>query len=279
MNSDAQTKSSQTKPLHVSLIIARRDLTRMLRQPSRMFAEIGTPALLWAFLASGFAEAIKPGQLDTERYDAFLLPGMMMLVAVFSAIFSSISLIEDRRAGWLQGVIVSPAPRWSITFGKILGATMVAWLQSLVLLAGLPLVGLTTGILGIVIAASASLLTSFAMAGLGFIFAWRSPSTSSFHAVMNLLFMPMWLLSGAFFPIQGASQWFQWIVWINPMTWCTSSIRDGLDHGNISFPFLATSLFAAAMFLIATLITSAPLDISREPQGSRRSRKSQKKTL
>ncbi len=273
MNTGPQDNTTP-RPLYVILVIARRDLTRMLRQPSRIIAAIGTPALLWAFLASGFADAIKPSQLETESYDAFLLPGMMMLVAVFSAIFSSISLIEDRRAGWLQGVLVSPAPRWTITLGKILGATLVAWAQTLILLAGLPFVGLTTGILGIVIAAFSSLITSFAMAGLGFLFAWRSPSTASFHAVMNLLFMPMWLLSGAFFPMQGAVPWLQWIMWINPMTWCTSAMRDGLADGRLSTAFLAMSVFAGLMFLFATLITAIPTDVSREPQVKRRRRAS-----
>ena len=79
-------------------IVWRRELIRFLRQPGRWIAAIGTSALIWVLLGSGFARSLAP-QVATDEtisFAAWLLPGMMTLVAVFSAIFSSLSTIEDR---------------------------------------------------------------------------------------------------------------------------------------------------------------------------------------
>ena len=101
-------------------IILKRELIRFTRQPSRIGAAIGTPLILWVFMASGFSGSMSmgnPGVADTTAspstsYSLYLLPGMMTLVAMFTAIFSSISIIEDRTEGCLQSVLVAPSPRW-----------------------------------------------------------------------------------------------------------------------------------------------------------------------
>src|SRR5262249_52165782 len=127
--------------------------------------------------------------------------------------------------GWLQSVLVSPAPRWAIALGKTAGGATVAWAQAAVLLPTAPLVGVRFGAIAAVLALVALAITSLAMTGLGLVFAWRCETSSAFHAVMNLVFMPMWILSGSLFPPGGAAPWMKWLMWINPLTWCTQSIR------------------------------------------------------
>ena len=245
--------------LAVVMVLARRDLVRFLRQPARVAAAIGTPVLLWLFMGSGFAGAFRPAMLDEVSYTAFLLPGVMTLVAVFTSIFASISIIEDRQAGWLQSVLVAPVPRWSIALGKIAGGSFMAWLQAALLLAAVPFVGMEASIPAVLIALAGLALTCIAMTALGAAFAWRSDTTSGFHAVMNLVFMPMWLLSGAFFPPPvGASTWLGWLMWINPLTWCTQAIRQPLLGQEAMLPLLGALAFAAVMMVIATAMVTRP---------------------
>lgn len=238
-------------------VLCRRELVRFVRQPARVAAAIGTPLLIWVFFSSGFAGAMRTEAIGHSSYAAFVLPGAMTLIAVFAAIFSSISIIEDRQQGWLQAVLVSPVPRWSIALGRICGGAAVAFAQSVVLLLALPFLSIqiSPGQAAMVIIALAA--TCLAMTALGMIFAWNSETTAGFHAVMNLVFMPMWLLSGAFFSIAGAADWLGWLARINPLTWCTQAIREPLlaeaGDGLLSLPLLATAGFAALMVILATL--------------------------
>jgi ABC-2 type transport system permease protein len=240
----------------VALVIARRDLVRFLRQPARIAAAIGTPLLLWAFMGSGFAGSFRPAGLGETSYAAFLLPGAMTLVAVFASIFSAISIIEDRNQGWLQTVLVSPAPRWSIALGKISGSSLLAFAQAAVLMLAIPFLDVHPTLEGVALSLLALAITSFAMTAMGFVFAWHSETTAGFHAVMNIVFMPMWLLSGAFFPPttdDGGGNALTWLMRINPLTWCTQAIREPMLGEPAWVWLLASVAFALAMFALATI--------------------------
>ena len=103
--------------LRLAILFALRDVVRFAAQPTRVAAAVGTPVILWVFLGSGVGESFRPANLETS-YAAFLAPGICTLVAVFTAIFSAIAVIDDRNEGWLRAVLVSPAPRWSIALGR-----------------------------------------------------------------------------------------------------------------------------------------------------------------
>jgi ABC-2 type transport system permease protein len=243
-------------PLTALSIIAVRELVRFWRQPARVVAAVGTPLLLWLLLGSGLAGAMRSGSAQAGSYGAFLLPGMMSLVVVFASMFAAIALIEDRGAGWLQAVLVSPAPRWSVALGKILGGAILAWGQAVVLLAPyLAVVEVLPPPRAVLAAALGLFLTSVAITALGLALAWRSRTVAGFHAVMNLLLLPMWLLSSALFPPAGAAGWLRALMRANPMTWCNEAIRGPLA-GNASWwppalvAALATCLVAAAILVM-----------------------------
>ena len=247
---------SSVSGLRVAAVICRRDLVRFVRQPARIAAAIGTPLMLWLLVGSGFAGSFKPASLGEVSYAAFLLPGMMTLTAVFTAIFSAISVIDARNEGWLQGVLVAPAPRWSIALGKIASGSIVAFLQSAILLCLIPLVGARPGFSDLMMTIIALAATCFAMASMGVALAWVSETSASFHAVMNLVFMPMWLLSGAFYPPGGAASWLSWIMKANPLTWCTLAIRQPMLGAPQALTLLISAGFAGAMLVVATMVVS-----------------------
>lgn len=252
---DTKVRASCVNGATVVRVLLWRELVRFRRQPARILAAIGTPLLLWFMLASGFAGSFGGGD---EDYGRFLLPGMITLVAVFTAIFSTISIIDDRNEGWLQSVLVSPAPRWSIAMGKIAGGTLVAFAQSALLIALAPLIGIGLSLVSVLLVLVAILLTAIAMTGLGSVFAWRCETTQGFHAVMNLVFMPAWLLSGAFFPVDGAAGWLSWLMRANPLTWCTEAVRDGLAGELNPIALTVALLFALAMCIATTIIAARP---------------------
>jgi ABC-2 type transport system permease protein len=209
-----------------ALTLWRRELVRFFRQPSRIAGAAGSPLLFWVLIGSGLSGSFRlPGGPADVDYLEYFFPGTVVLVLLFAAIFSTISVIEDRNQGFLQGVLVAPVPRGAIVAGKVLGGATIAWLQGLVFLALAPLSGirLTAG------SAAASLgvlaLLAVALTAIGFAFAWRVESVQGFHAVMNLLLVPMWLLSGAFFPLSGAPGWLGALMRVNPLTYGVAALR------------------------------------------------------
>lgn len=243
----------------VTWTLLAREMLRFRRQPARVIAAIGTPLLLWFLLASGFTSSFTPIGAESGSYSVFLLPGMMVLTAVFTAIFSTISIIDDRNEGWLQSVLASPAPRWSVAMGKILGGAVVAFMQSALLLALAPLIGVALDPMRLSLTLLALMLTAIAMTGLGSMFAWRCETTQGFHAVMNLVIMPMWLLSGAFFPVGGAAGWLSVVMRLNPLTWCTEAVRGSMNGSPVAFSFIIAGLFAVVMVIASTAVASRPM--------------------
>jgi len=107
-------------------------------------------------------------------------------------------------------------------------------------------------------ASTLAMLTAVAMTAVGLVFAWQCESTGAFHSVMNLLLMPMWLLSGAFFPESGAVPWLQVIMRINPLTWCTTAMRDPLIGDSGAAVLLGPTVFALIALGAAIVSISAP---------------------
>lgn len=237
--------------------LTRREFMRVARQPTRIAASIGTPLLLWVFFGSGFAGA---SQGEGMGYGAYLLPGMASLTVMFSSIFAAMSLIDDRHAGFLQSVLVSPLPRWALVGSKILGGSVLATAQGAMLLLAGPLVGIDAGIGGYLLAIVALGAISIGICGFGLAMAWMVDSTQGFHGIMNLVLMPMWGLSGAFFAVDEASKWLSWLILIDPLTWPTMAMRGALYETDVGmWPWVGTFAFAAGGFVLAWMMVGRTL--------------------
>ncbi len=249
--------------------LCRRELVRFFRQRNRVIGALGTPLVFWLLIGSGMGSSFRPaGAAAGSGYLQYFYPGTAMLIVLFTAIFCTISIIEDRREGFLQGVLVAPVSRTSIVLGKILGGTAIAFLHGVLFLALAPLTGLPAGAGHLVLAAGVLFAAAFGLTGLGFCFAWRSESVQGFHAVMNLVLMPMWLLSGALFPAAGAPVWLQWVMRLNPLTYALAALRQILGGGSPSpaDPPIFASVTVTAAFGLAMLALAARI-AGRVPRG------------
>jgi ABC-2 type transport system permease protein len=106
-------------------------------------------------------------------------------------------------------------------------------------------------------------LIAFAMTSIGLAMAWRTESTQGFHAFMNMLLLPIWMLSGAVFPVAGAPGWFQWTTRLNPLTYGVDALRQGLYLAEPASSGATTPMgssvaiaiaFAAFSFILATRV-------------------------
>ncbi len=249
-----------------------RELLRFFRQRGRVIGALGAPLLFWLFIGSGLGSSFQAGGVR-HGYLEYAYPGTMLLIVLFTSIFAAISTIEDRREGFLQSVLVSPARRASIVAGKVLGATAIALVQAALFLLLAPLAGVGVSVAGVAATSGAIALVAFGVAALGLAAAWRTDSVQGFHSVMNLVLMPMWLLSGALFPPEGAPAWLRAVMHANPLTYGLALVRRGLYAGTDagppaglpSFPIslAVAAAFAAGMFAAALALVSHEDDPGR----------------
>ncbi len=202
-----------------------RELVRFFRQRNRVMGAIGQPVLFWILFGAGLGQTFRLPNAGTTAlsYREYYFPGTLALILLFTAIFATISIIEDRREGFLQSVLVAPQPRWSMVLGKVLGGTLIAMIQGAIFLLLAWTLNLNFGLLPLLAVIGFSFVVALALTALGFAIAWRMDSTQGFHAVMSVFLMPMWLLSGAFFP--AGDNWLGWIIRLNPLTYGVAGIR------------------------------------------------------
>jgi ABC-2 type transport system permease protein len=232
-----------------------RELVRFWRQKSRVMGVVASPLVFWLFIGYG--------SNDLAKFYA----GALVLTVMFSAIFSTITIIEDRREGFLLSMLVSPAPRTSMVLGKILGSATLGWIQGMIFLLFAPLAGIGIAPGELVVLAGTIFLVSFTLTGLGFVLAWKMESTSGFHALMNLLLFPMWIVSGALFPMATAHGWIKAVMWINPLTYSISLLNHALLMPNAT-PGALTSLVVTAAFGVALLLASGVMAARKSARSS-----------
>ncbi|MEO8726493.1 MAG: ABC transporter permease [Acidobacteriaceae bacterium] len=206
-----------------------RELVRFYRQKSRVVGVIASPLLFWIVIGSGFGRSFNAGAgAASESYLHYFFPGALVMIVLFTSIFSMMSLIQDRNEGFLLSVLPAPVNRAAIVLGKVLGGTTLAAVQGLIFLVFCPMIGVHLTLAGFGIAVASTLLTAFALTSLGFAIAWKMDSAQAFHAIINLFLLPLWLLSGALFPVSSASGWLRAIMLINPLTYGMDALRTGL---------------------------------------------------
>jgi ABC-2 type transport system permease protein len=229
-----------SSPLLPAWALAKREVVRFFRQRNRVIGAVGQPVLFWLLFGAGLQRSFRLSDAPGGGQDflEWYFPGTLILILLFTAIFATISIIEDRREGFLQSVLVAPAPRWTMVLGKVTGGAAIAVFQGMIFLGlawafQLPIAG--ESFLALVALLT---LTALALTSLGFVLAWRMESTQGFHAIMNLLLMPMWLLSGAFFPppaVGSDAATSQWIMHalmrLNPLTYAVGGVRRTLYSG------------------------------------------------
>jgi len=238
-----------------------REVVRFYRQRSRVVGVIASPVLFWLVIGSGFGTSFRSGEAaGQQHYLDYFYPGALIMIVLFTSIFTMMSVIEDRKEGFLLSVLAAPVPRSAVVLGKVLGGTTLSAIQGLIFLVFAPLVGVHMSLLQFLLVVLVVFLVSFALTALGFAIAWPMDSTQAFHAIINLFLIPLWLLSGALFPLAGASGWLRVLMRLNPLTYGVEALRTLLYPGTEAFALGASMatliLFSAFMFGLAFIMVN-----------------------
>ncbi|GAB6055134.1 ABC transporter permease [Methanobacterium movens] len=235
-----------------------RETKRFFRYRSRIVTSVVTPMLWLLIFGTGLGAAVRFGNMP-GGYEAFIYPGIIGQTILFTSIFSGLSVIMDRQYGFLKEILVAPISRPSLVMGKALGISTAAVIQATILLLLSFIVGVPMTPVVFILCMGIALIMSVGLGGLGLVIAAFTDSMEGFNLIMSFIVLPMFLLSGALFPITGLPSWLQTGVYLNPLTYGVDALRYAI-LGESALPLgvsiIVISAFAVMMVLVSSLLFS-----------------------
>jgi ABC-2 type transport system permease protein len=227
-----------------------RELLRFLRSPAQIIAALGQPVIYLLTMGFGMEDVFR--QAGRGSYLQFIVPGLLAMTVVFSATFSGFALLWDRQFGFLKETLVAPVPRVFIMLGRTCGVATVALLQAALvavvcLIAGFRPVSLVLLPAGIAFLA----LIALVFAGFGTIVGSSLKDGQAFPIIINFLVMPLFLLSGALFPLDHLPSVLTVLTRLNPLSYGVDGLRSTLiAQSHFAVALNATVLISLALALI-----------------------------
>lgn len=232
-----------------------RDLIRFTRDRAQILGAVARP-ILWLLIMGVGLGASVPRIGDTP-YIEYIFPGIVALNIIFASFLSAISIIWDREFGFLKEILVAPISRVSIALGKALSGTTVAILHGSVVIAFALALRLPFTAGEIALALPVMALMAFVSTALGILIASRMTSFEGFGTIANFVIMPLFLLSGAIFPLDRVPPWLAGVARANPFTYGVDLLR-GIFSGVMHYPvWLDLAVLAGCGALFVTLAVAA----------------------
>jgi ABC-2 type transport system permease protein len=235
-----------------------REFKRFYRDKAGFVSSIARPMLWLLILGLGIGGAMRFSGMNLD-YLPFITPGIIAMSVLFTSLFSGISVIWDREFGFLKEMLVAPISRKSIIIGKSLGGSTSSIIQSVIIIILASLIGVQFSISSLIMILPLIVLISVGFVALGIAIASLMDTMEGFSVIMNFIVMPMFLLSGALFPISNLPSFVSWVLYINPMTYAVETLRYavlGITSFNIFLSLGFVVAFAVAMSVIASVIFS-----------------------
>ena len=242
-------------------VIWLRELKRYWVDKARIISSLAQPTLFLIILGTGLSAALSRSGSSAYGNNTlnFIYPGIIGMTILFTSIFSAVSIVWDREFGFLKEVLVAPVSRTAVAIGKALGGSTVAMIQGTLMLVFAPFIGIALTPIIVIKLWLYMFLIAFSINSLGIIVAVRMRTMEGFQVVMNFFLFPMFLLSGALFPIKNLPNWLSWLVRINPLTYGVDLLRQTVIGPKISVFSPYTDIMFIAIFATITITIAVAL--------------------
>lgn len=216
------------------IAIWQRDVIKFFRDKPRLLGSFAMPFMFLILFGSGMSGAMASmlgggegaeGPLADFDFVEFMFPGIIGMVVFTTAVFSALSVVQDKEFGYMREILVSPMSRVSIATGKVLGGSTVAVIQGLMMLIFVPFIGVSITLVMVLKLIPVMFLVAFTISAIGLLIATSLKTAEGFQMVIQILLFPMLFLSGAFFPLSGMPAWMNVIVKINPLTYSVDMFK------------------------------------------------------
>jgi ABC-2 type transport system permease protein len=266
-----------TSPLHGLWALTKRDLKKWYTNPYQLLISLIQPAV-WlglfgkalnfgSFISSSGAPAAEQNAIllstfGTTSYFSFLACGMLAFIILFTAAFSGMSVVFDRRFGFLNKALSTPVGRGAVVMAKVFQSIGRSLVQAAIVLGIAVILGMDTShftVLGIAGSFVFLFLMAMGLSSLFVMLALRSSNWQTQMAIINLLNLPLLFASNALFPTKLMPTWLQDVVKVNPVSYANDGVRQLLlgSPGLNSLLFDYTYLIGfAALFSIVGIVLS-----------------------
>lgn len=266
-----QTPVLNKSPLHGLWALTNRDLVKWYKNPIQLIVSLIQPAV-WLGL---FGNAFNLGSLvpaaefqagfGATNYISYLGAGMLAFIILFTAAFSGMSVVWDRRFGFMNKALSTPVGRGSIVIGKILQSTIRSLIQAAIVLAIAVALGMNTAHFSVLTLSGAFVLLflmSFGLSSLFVMLALKSSDWQTQMALINLLNLPLLFASNAMLPVAIMPSWLQTVVRYNPVSYAVDGVRQLLlGSASIAHYTVLAPLWGDFVVLIGFAVVLSALGI------------------
>lgn len=238
-----------------------RDFRAFFRSRSQLYSSVLFPLMLLAILGTGVSRGLDPQNIDD--YVTFLVPGMVVMTALFSSTFSSASYYADRDSGILKVFLAAPHLSRVILLAKTLSSVVIGIAQALIVLAvaaAVPAIHFRWeyGVIGsLAVTFAAIVLLNLFLSGLAQLLASRIRTMQGFHLLMNLVLFPFLFFSGAFFPLEHLPAWLKVLGSLNPLSFAVDAMHHALYAGEGGGGYFALWVDLLVLAALAGLVVAA----------------------
>jgi ABC-2 type transport system permease protein len=235
---------------HATLILGY-EVRALVRSPFWPLFGIMQPVLYLAFFAPLLGSTV-PGGSDSAVL-AMFTPGMMLMIALFGAMFAGFGTMNDIRNGVLERLVVSRIWRPAIILGRVLKDALALVLQAALIIVVAMLMGLRVGVLQALLMLALMAMTGLVAAAFSYGLAINIRDENAMSQILQFLAMPLTLIAGLFLPVSLGLEWLQTVAMFNPLYYAVEAGRSLFqgDLGANVIP-LAFALFAALCALTMT---------------------------
>ncbi|MHA1339249.1 MAG: ABC transporter permease [Promethearchaeota archaeon] len=205
-------------------VIWYRELLKWTRKRIELMASLMQPIFWLLIFGSGLG--VSMADIPGNDFLKYLAPGVICQTILFSAFFNGVSILMDKEFGFLKEILVSPVKRRTILLGKLFGGSTIAFIQGsitfiLAIILGVNFTSLSNILLGFLM----MFVISLTFMSMGLVIATKIKEIESFQKLSRFTTMPMWFLSGGFYPMANIPIWLKFLVHINPLTYGVDLMR------------------------------------------------------
>jgi ABC-2 type transport system permease protein len=210
-----------------SNIVFRRQIRMNLRNPAWVLIGIMQPVLYLLLFGPLLKPLVASFDTGTDNAYTFLVPGLLVQLGMFGAFFAGFGLIGEWREGVIEAERVTPANRSALLVGRLLRDVIQLLVQALILVGLGYAMGMRGDVVGIVLGIAITLVVGGACAAASNALALTTKSEDVMAPVINIVMMPVLLLSGILLPMTLGPEWLQTVSDFMPFRWIVDAVRDG----------------------------------------------------
>jgi len=242
--------------MNILYILWLRQIKKYLRSKARIIGSLGQPLLFLVALGFGLGPVYE--KAGGGNYLEFLVPGIVAMSIIFTAIFSGIEIIWDKQFGFLKETLVAPVSRLKIMLGRTLGGATVATVQGLIVFALSFLLGFRLPNWWLFpLALLFMILIALLFTAMGTALASVLNDMQGFQLIINFLIMPLFFLSGALFPLDNLPTAISIATRVDPLTYGVDGLRGvliGASHFGMTLDLLILTLITGLFIVIGSYL-------------------------